>query len=79
MEEYFDDPNAHLSLVPNFYYYSHSRGHAQGGSVENILACCPLDDLAGCTSLAESLSGRKHAGVLSRLSGRRVRSRYSAA
>lgn len=79
MEGYLDDSNAHVSLVWNLYYYWQSRGYARGSFVEDILAPCPLDDLAGRTPLVESLSGRKQAGVLSRLSDRRVCPRHSAA
>ncbi len=78
MEEYFEDANAHMSFAWDHHYWQ-SRGYARVGLVGDILAYCSLDDLAGCTPLAERLLCRKQADVLARLSGHRVRSRYSAA
>ena len=70
--------NAQMSPVWNLCYCWQSHGYARGSSVEDILATCPLDDLAGRTPLAEGLPGRKQAGILSRPFDGVVLPRYSA-
>lgn len=63
MEEYFHDANAHISFVWDHHYWQ-IRGYARVGLVGDILASCPLDDLAACTPLAERLSCRKQAAAV---------------